>query len=80
MLVMSARSFQFPGGGDKSSYDAEMKLWIAAGHNLQALLAADGRRVAFPAQTHGDLFRGARAGTLSLVTSSSGEFVERKMV
>jgi len=56
--VMSARSFQFPGGGDKSFYDAEMKLWIAAEHNLHALLAADGRRVAFPARTHGDLFFG----------------------
>ena len=53
---MSARSFAFPGGGDKSFYDADMKLWIAAEHNLHALLAADGRRVAFPEKTHGNLF------------------------
>jgi hypothetical protein len=55
--VMSARDFSFPGGGDASFYDRDMKLWIAAEHNLHVLLAANGgRRVAFPRLHHGSLF------------------------
>jgi len=32
------------------------QLWISAEHALHALLAADGRRVAFPKRHHGNLF------------------------
>jgi hypothetical protein len=74
---MSARDFSFPGGGDTSFYDAEMKMWIAAEHNLHALLAG-GRRVAFPRLHHGSLFFAEIATAVQLCCEIARALAERE--
>jgi hypothetical protein len=76
---MSARDFSFPGGGDASFYDREMKMWIAAEHNLHVLLAANGgRRVAFPRLHHGSLFFAEIATSVQLCCEIARALAERE--
>ena len=76
--ALSARAFDFPGGGDASFYDKEMKSWIAAEHSLHVLLAADGRRVAFPTKNHGTLFFSTIPTAVGLVCEIAAVLAKRE--
>jgi hypothetical protein len=53
----SARSNDFGAIGE-AFYDADMRAFAAAEHNLHALLARSGARTVFPTRHHGQMFFG----------------------
>lgn len=74
--VMSARSYSLGALGE-AFYDADMRKWAAAEHNLHALLAASGARTVFPKRHHGEMFFGMEKMISAKVVEMAGEVVER---
>jgi len=77
--VMSARSYSLGKMGE-AFYDADMRKWAAAEHNLHSLLAASGSRTVFPTRHHGQMFFGMEGVISKNVLEMAQDVMERGVI